>query len=468
MTQSVGNTVSPELFISEITDKYLQRNFRNLAKFFKEENQFLGFRFVEVVTTGAVTEGRIAHGLSYLPKDLLRLSVTGAGSITWLYSQFTLTQLAYTTTGSIRVRLMVGSYRLDASPNDFDIDDIEVWKSQDVDTDSGAIVSTTSIADDFLVNVGLSVTTVTGAMTVKLKQADGETDLTEASPVELAFRLLDITKGGYTRQQFVDPHLNFTVPSGAKLGFVNLEPAVVFVYLIYTEKYKEMAVSAFRFSEATLHNTTALSTGSDSGTVLYSTNARTNCAIRLIGMITIDTNTTAGTWTTPTTVSVNKTTLTHLKYLDSIDYSCITRNASLNQVVLGASSWQRWELDAEDYDPRGMHSTVDGRITIKKAGTYLLLCHVHTDAVNIETAGDRAIIALYKNGVAHGYVDFQEVDDPNSGKQWHLQGQIVVHAIYGDYYDIRGFVDDSNTTTVNSTRSTMFAAIFIKGRRGGQ
>jgi len=108
--------INPQLYTKEIQDLYIRKNFQALATYFAAQNQFVGFNFFEISVTSAVTTAAtLAHGLSFLPKDLVVTQVTGPGEIEFLFGSFTTTTISYTTTGACRVRFYVGTYFADTS-----------------------------------------------------------------------------------------------------------------------------------------------------------------------------------------------------------------------------------------------------------------------------------------------------------------------------------------------------------------
>src|SRR5439155_307749 len=94
------------------------------------------------------------------------------------------------------------------------------------------------------------------------------------------------------------------------------------VYLINNAGVAELAVSGVKlFPDQTIQSTSTIGAGSTSGTTLYSTTARSNVAIRLVGRLLVN-EATAGTWASnpteilssppvyPTILDVATTTLT--------------------------------------------------------------------------------------------------------------------------------------------------------------
>lgn len=70
------------------------------------------WQFVTFTVSTATANYKFPHRLGFVPKDVIQLSVTGGGSITWNYSNFSSTQLDVTTAGGeVTVRAFVGTYQ---------------------------------------------------------------------------------------------------------------------------------------------------------------------------------------------------------------------------------------------------------------------------------------------------------------------------------------------------------------------
>lgn len=148
-----------------------------------------------------------------------------------------------------------------------------------------------------LVNLGLSTSASAGALTINLEQIDGSTDpSTGDSAVKIAFRSTTLATPTVSIISYTTA-TTVVITSGGTLGYASGDDAYVYIFAIYDGTNKEIAVAGALFDETKLHSTTAIGAGSDDGETLYSTNARTGAAIRLIGQGKIDAITTAGTWT---------------------------------------------------------------------------------------------------------------------------------------------------------------------------
>lgn len=90
--------------------------------------------------------------------------------------------------------------------------------------------------------------------------------------------------------------VSVTVPAGATLACKSNEPCKLYLYAINNGGTVEAAVAGSdRFQVTTLQSTTAISTSANDANTLYSTTARTNVPVYLVGEF-IFTQTTAGQW----------------------------------------------------------------------------------------------------------------------------------------------------------------------------
>lgn len=124
------------------------------------------------------------------------------------------------------------------------------------------------------------------------------------SSVSLSFRSTTATSGLATT--VIGTPAALVIPSGATLGTVNAVQSTIVEVLINNAGTLERAVVNLAggndLTETGLISTTAITSGSTSASVFYSTTARTSVAYRVVRTIT-STQATAGTWvTTPSAV----------------------------------------------------------------------------------------------------------------------------------------------------------------------
>ncbi len=155
-----------------------------------------------------------------------------------------------------------------------------------------------------LSNLGLSATVASNALTIALKTKAG-IDPTANSPVRFGFRNSTTTNGTYD-QLSVTSSLSLVISSGSTLGIAASTSTYLYVYAINNSGSVELAVSQILVDEGSLISTTAEggAGGADSNRLIYSTTARSNVPVRLIGRLKVNL-TTPGTWSTiPTETSI--------------------------------------------------------------------------------------------------------------------------------------------------------------------
>lgn len=179
-------------------------------------------------------------------------------------------------------------------------------------------------------NLGLAATASAGALTISLKQIDASTDLDtpQNSRISAWFRSNTLASGARNKVIF-DAPISLVVPSGATLGFQNGADAKIYVYLYYDGTNKGIAVSSKLQNEKNLFSLVAIDTASDADSI-YADAARSNAALISIGAIQIDAITTAGTWTTPTSIFVSEKPKANVPYRMEVFTSSGTYNKKPN------------------------------------------------------------------------------------------------------------------------------------------
>lgn len=69
------------------------------------------WKFFEIVLNGPVSEFTYSHKLSFIPKDVIQVSVTGGAQVTWHYDDFDRTNLVLSSTAACTVRAYIGRYK---------------------------------------------------------------------------------------------------------------------------------------------------------------------------------------------------------------------------------------------------------------------------------------------------------------------------------------------------------------------
>ena len=191
--------------------------------------------------------------------------------------------------GECNLWLGSGSYKIKLTNSS----DVEQWTVDFVNQSS--IQSLASA--DYIENLGITCSTSSNALTINVKTASGGVPGV-GSPVRVGFRSSSLASGLVSLVEIQSP-LAMTISSGSTLGHTSGVDLFVYVYLINYNGVAELAVSGTFYTEASLVSTTAEggAGAADSGSTIYSTTARTNVPIRLIGRLTSN-QATAGLWAT--------------------------------------------------------------------------------------------------------------------------------------------------------------------------
>lgn len=170
-----------------------------------------------------------------------------------------------------------------------------------------AVINVTGF--DMPINLGLSVSSNTTALTINVTQADG-TAPSAANPVVVPFRSTTATNGTVTLSS-ITSGLSLTIPSGATLGVPNTTPFRVWIFLAANGGTPEIGVATcsgvsvvgagtiYPCSswEHTLKTSLTIGAGSTSAGTLYATVGVANDAVRIIGYCDYATGlVVAGTW----------------------------------------------------------------------------------------------------------------------------------------------------------------------------
>lgn len=156
-------------------------------------------------------------------------------------------------------------------------------------------IAYSSDAAQFNQNVGMSASVSGNALTVNIMDGDGNTPVSTNTPL-IPFRDVTITKGNYNVRSVLVT-TSVVLPAGGTLGFGNSEVGRIYLYGIDNSGTVEAALARKgNFDEGQLHTTVAIGTGSNLDTYLYSTTARSNVPIRLVGYLEIIGGATAGNW----------------------------------------------------------------------------------------------------------------------------------------------------------------------------
>ena len=97
------------IVLEQISDIPTRDNIDVIKRFINKETLLLGqMKLIEITFAGAVTAQLYPHGLTFIPKDIIQTSITGAGAVTYNYASFDINNISITTTGACVVRFLVG------------------------------------------------------------------------------------------------------------------------------------------------------------------------------------------------------------------------------------------------------------------------------------------------------------------------------------------------------------------------
>lgn len=296
-------------------------------------------------------------------------------------------------------------------------------------------------------NLGLATSVSGNALTVSLKDRDGS-DPSVNSQVIIPFRHATLSNGSFVRRR-VSSALSVVVSSGSTLGTVSGVDAFIYVYAIDNAGTVELAVSRLLLDEGKRYSTTAEggAGAADSNGVLYSTTARSNVAIRLIGRL-LSNQTTAGTWAAAATeialapfaiepiVAVYETGTAHTLTNNTdklIDFGTKVID-NLNCVTTGAS----WKFTA----PKDMRLEV---ITRMRGGN------------NTYLTTQNLIARLYKNGSLHR--EFGRIYGNGAAINVSVGGSVILDLVAGDYIHVTLLQNSGSDQSLANDSQTNYVCI---------
>lgn len=235
-------------------------------------------------------------------------------------------------------------------------------------------------------NFGVAHAVASNALTLSLKNDQGN-DPSNAAPVSIRFPS-STASSGIPAWREVAAALSVTVPSTATLGHNSGLKQYIYLYAIDNDGAVELAVSFKYFGASGIASTTALSTGSDTGTTMYSTTARTSKAFVCLGYCEI-TESTAGTWaSTPSAWHLAPFTLPVISF-------SARKDGSTNQTGVVTATQTKVTFTNEEYDNGGLFdSTTNSRFTPPPGSVRLKSSFLFT--ASVDTSQSYAMV--YKNG----------------------------------------------------------------------
>lgn len=294
--------------------------------------------------------------------------------------------------------------------------DGQVLQSDSLATPGVSWTTATSNLDSpsSLFNCSITASVSASALTVSLKDKSGS-DPSGGSPVKISFRNATSATGTYNLRS-VTSALSMTVSSGSTLGHASGVASSIYVYAIDNAGTVELAVCSVMLPEGSVVSTTAEggAGAADSNSVIYSTTARSNIPVRLLGRLTV-TEATAGTWATaPSEIS-------NVPFIYGNEFIGARYYKSAN---VSTTSLTQMNFDTLVYDTHNLVTTGVGawKFTAPIAGYYRV-----DGYMNATTA---TYVELYKNGSIYEFVGYISAEGVVP-----IVGTIKLAA--GDYIDLR-------------------------------
>ncbi len=101
-----------DLVLKDIEDPYSRENFFRLKNFLNSQVLFEGdFKLFDVSIPTKSNLFKLAHGLSFIPVDVIALSASGNLNYFFRYQEFTKEFIYITTDGPVRLRFLAGKLR---------------------------------------------------------------------------------------------------------------------------------------------------------------------------------------------------------------------------------------------------------------------------------------------------------------------------------------------------------------------
>jgi hypothetical protein len=270
-------------------------------------------------------------------------------------------------------------------------------------------------------NYSLACSVASSALTITLNGADGNA-LSSTNAANIVFRNSTAATGTpVTRSVTSSPTL--TVSSGSTLGTTDGNNHYLYVYALDNSGTVELAISQTLYSELSVQSTTAEGGGgaADSNRVIYSTTARSNVPMRLLGRLKSN-QTTAGTWASvPTEISLVTAGLSpdRVKVLYTHSAGTSISNATYTTV----------DFANKVVDSHNSVATGTWLFTAPRTAVYLINACA---TFSTNATGDRAL-KVRKNG--SDYLD--HVFRTNSGEKQTIQASALVSLTAGDTLDFQ-------------------------------
>ena len=297
-------------------------------------------------------------------------------------------------------------------------------------------------------NLSLVSSVGSSALTIAVKNQAGSNP-SAGDAVKVGVR---DASGSYS-QRTITSALSLVVSSGSTLGQTSASAARLFIYLIDNAGTLELAVSQTLYPDNQTISTTAEggAGAADSGTVVYSTTARSNVNFRLIATLD-NTQTTAGTWASAGS---------NLRLVNSTADAIEPINARYTtNTAQPISNTTNTIIDFEDldYDSHGAVTTgASWKFTAKISGVYSAKAMITSTSTGNFTGTEYIELKLYKNGSFYSskYVS----NFTGSSVQIGVTHDDDIKLLAGDYIDFRVYQTSGSSLPLDTTVGYNFVSI---------
>lgn len=101
------------LFFHQVVDQYVRDNFYRLIQYFQTQPLLnCDFKFFDIdISVTAPTNFTLAHGMDFIPLDIIVLSAIGDQNFYFINQIFDKTNIYISVGGSVRIRFLAGKYQ---------------------------------------------------------------------------------------------------------------------------------------------------------------------------------------------------------------------------------------------------------------------------------------------------------------------------------------------------------------------
>lgn len=292
-----------------------------------------------------------------------------------------------------------------------------------------------------ILGIGLEAQVSANSVSFILTQPDG-TALDSSNAAKISFRKAN-NNGGFNSRTVPAP-ITITLSSGSTLGLKSSVPQRVYIYLIDNAGTVEMAASASLFREDKRHNTTAEggAGAADSGSVLYSTTARTDVPIRLIGMATF--TITAGTWASPGRINL-------VNYSLAAKEPCLAVAGGAQPTGTLGASYNAMVIGNVVKDTHNLYNVSTGEFTFKQDGFYEMFCQTRLDHASTTVNGIYSGQIQLQSNAVKGGTFIQPFKATGVTEPVMIQCHALFEATVGQVASFKTYTDGGTPTYANDS-----------------